>query len=220
MPNRFYQSVNLEVFWQPAAPPYHSPSEPLLLLSPSLPSGSGGQSSASSSLPVHLEHDAPMGRDWLWLFLLFVSLNSGSLQCDSPLHGRGLAAWEGCSESWNGNWGAPLRAGRKHNPVLAVIVVSSCSEGGVTLLRVCFCWQLFISVCLYFCLTCELVLHACSQRRCVCLLHEGESFTAASPLSLVCCKTENDTARSKQLSRATRMQLPWESHANRTSVPV
>lgn len=58
---------------------------------------------------------------------------------------------------------APLRAGKKHSPVLAVIVVSSCSEGGVTLFRVCFCWQLFISVCLYFCLACELVLCALSQ---------------------------------------------------------
>lgn len=183
MPNRFYQSVNLKVFWQPAAPPISQPFGAPLAAVTILALGMWGTELRELLSACALGARCSHGRDWLWLLLLFVSLNSGSLQRDSSLHGRGIAAWEGCSESWNGNWGAPLRAGRKHSPVLAVIVVSSCSEGGVTLFRVCFCWQLFISVCLYFCLTCELVLPARSQCHCVCLLHEGESFKSSfSPL--------------------------------------
>lgn len=43
----------------------------------------------------------------------------------------------------------PFRTGRKYSPVLAVTVVSSCSQGGVSLFGECFCWQLFIFVCLF-----------------------------------------------------------------------
>lgn len=85
--------------------------------------------------------------------------------------------------------------------------------------------SVFAGNCLFLCV-CISVSHvnlccvpALSATVCVCYMRVNLS-KAASPLSLVCCKTENDTARSKQLSRATRMQLPWESHANRTSVPV